>query len=112
MGCFVRATTLDGLPQPCNIFQGDMSFVGPRALMPDEIEVNYNGEASSLDEIPGYSERHQVLPGLTGLAQVCLPRNAPRRDKFRYDLMYVPSQSLWVDLKLSLFRSGSRSEGS
>ncbi len=78
-----------------------MSFVGPRALMPDEIEVNSNGEPTSLKEIPGYSERHQVLPGLTGLAQVYLPRDTPRRDKFRYDLAYVRSQSLWLNLKFT-----------
>jgi lipopolysaccharide/colanic/teichoic acid biosynthesis glycosyltransferase len=100
VGRFLRATALDELPQLWNIFRGDMSFVGPRALMPSEIEVNGNGGPIHLEAIPGYAERHQVRPGLTGLAQVYVPRDIPRKDKFRYDLLYVRHQSLWLDLRL------------
>jgi lipopolysaccharide/colanic/teichoic acid biosynthesis glycosyltransferase len=102
IGRLIRASALDELPQLWNILRGDMSFVGPRALMPTEIEVNSSGEAVPIDHIPGYTARQQVRPGLTGLAQVYLPRDAPRRDKFRYDLLYIKNQSLWLDLKLIL----------
>ncbi len=100
VGRFLRATALDELPQLWNILRGDMSFVGPRALMPSEIEVNGTGGPIHLEDIPGYAERHQVRPGLTGLAQVYAPRDIPRKDKFRYDLLYVRHQSLWLDLRL------------
>lgn len=102
VGRFLRATALDELPQLWNIFVGEMSFVGPRALLPEEIEVNGNGEVIPLEKIPGYEERHKVSPGLTGLAQVYAPRDIPRRQKFRYDLLYVKRQSLWLDIKLIL----------
>ena len=100
VGRFLRATALDELPQLWNIFKGDMSFVGPRALMPTEIEINGSGEAVSIERIPGYAERHQVRPGLTGLAQVYAPRDVSRRYKFRYDLIYIRNQSLWLDVRL------------
>ena len=99
-GCFLRATALDELPQLWNIFVGEMSFVGPRALLPEEIEVNRNGEPIPLDRIPGYEKRLLVRPGLTGLAQVYAPRDLPRRHKFKFDLLYVKSQTFWRDLKL------------
>ncbi|NIS71189.1 MAG: sugar transferase, partial [Proteobacteria bacterium] len=53
-----------------------------------------------IQEIPGYRERQAVTPGLTGLAQVYLPTDAPRRKKFRYDRLYIEKQSFWLDLKL------------
>ena len=100
VGSFLRATALDELPQLWNIFSGDMSFVGPRALMREEIEVNGNGELVPLEKIPGYVARHQVRPGLTGLAQIYGPRDLPRRHKFKYDLLYIKNRSLWLDLGL------------
>jgi lipopolysaccharide/colanic/teichoic acid biosynthesis glycosyltransferase len=100
IGRILRATALDELPQLWNIFKGDMSLVGPRALMPVEIEVNGNGETTPIDMIAGYEERHQVKPGLTGLAQVYAPRDIPRRHKFRYDLAYIQNRSFWLDVKL------------
>ena len=100
VGRFLRATALDELPQLWNIFKGDMSFVGPRALMPEEIEVSSNGDRVPLELIPGFTVRHSVRPGLTGLAQVYAPRDMPRKDKFRYDLLYIQRQSLRLDLKL------------
>lgn len=102
VGRFLRATALDELPQLWNIFIGEMSFVGPRALLPEEIEVNGNGELIPLEKIPGYEERHRVSPGLTGLAQVYAPRDIPRRQKFRYDLLYIKKQSPWLDIRLIL----------
>jgi lipopolysaccharide/colanic/teichoic acid biosynthesis glycosyltransferase len=79
-----------------------MSFVGPRALMPAEIEVNGDGAEVPIEKIPGFVERHTVRPGLTGLAQVYAPRDVPRRYKFRYDLVYIRNQCLWLDIKLIL----------
>jgi lipopolysaccharide/colanic/teichoic acid biosynthesis glycosyltransferase len=100
VGKVLRATAMDELPQLWNIFAGDMSFVGPRALVPEEVEVNGNGELIPIDEIPGYAERHQVRPGLTGLAQVYAPRDIPRRQKFRLDLLYIRNHTFLMDLRL------------
>jgi len=100
VGRFLRATALDELPQLWNILCGDMSFVGPRPLMPEEVEVSGTGERVPIDQIPGYVARHAVRPGLTGLAQVYAPRDIPRRYKFQYDLLYIRNQSLRLDLKL------------
>jgi lipopolysaccharide/colanic/teichoic acid biosynthesis glycosyltransferase len=102
VGRILRATAMDELPQLINILKGDMSFVGPRALRPEEIEVRDRrfNEPVSLENIHGYQERHAVRPGLTGLAQVYLPTDAPRYQKFRYDFLYIRNQSLFLDLKL------------
>ena len=100
VGRVLRATAMDELPQLVNILRGDMSFVGPRALRPNEKEVNGGAAAVALSSIPGYEARHAVRPGLTGLAQVYLPGEAPRRKKFRYDLLYIRRMSFWADLGL------------
>lgn len=100
VGRLLRATAMDELPQLWNIFCGEMSFVGPRALLPEEIERNGRGELVPLEQIPGFQGRHRVQPGLTGLAQVYAPRDIPRPRKFRYDLFYIKRQSLSLDLKL------------
>ena len=100
MGRILRATALDELPQLINILKGDMSFVGPRALRPAELEVHGNPETPKIQEIPGYRERQAVTSGLTGLAQVYLPTDAPRQEKFRYDLLNIKKQSFRLDLKL------------
>ena len=76
-----------------------MSFVGPRPLRPGEVDTTAE-HFVPLDAIPGYVERHQVRPGLTGLAQVHAPRDVPRDEKFRYDLEYVRTANSWLDLKL------------
>jgi lipopolysaccharide/colanic/teichoic acid biosynthesis glycosyltransferase len=102
VGRILRATAMDELPQLWNIFKGEMSFVGPRALLPEEIEVGAGGEPVRLETIPGHDERHRVTPGLTGIAQVFAPRDIPRRHKFRLDLLYVRKQSFGLDLKLIL----------
>lgn len=102
VGRFLRAAALDELPQLWNILRGEMSFVGPRALLPAEEEANGNGDPERLHELTGFEERHAVRPGLTGLAQVYAPRDLPRRQKFRYDLLYVRTRSLRLDLSLVL----------
>ena len=100
MGRLMRATALDELPQLWNIFVGDMSFVGPRALRPQEVESNGSGELLTIDQIPGGRERNQVRPGLTGIAQIFAPRDITRRNKFRYDRLYIRKQGFWFDVRL------------
>ncbi len=99
-GRLLRATAMDELPQLWNILVGDMSFVGPRALRPEEIEVGGDGTPVPLQAIPGYEARHRVTPGLTGIAQIYAPRDIPRRQKFKLDQLYVGKQSFWLDLRL------------
>lgn len=100
IGRVMRATAMDELPQLWNIFRGDMSFVGPRALAPGEIETRGNGQLVAIQDVPGYIERHRVRPGLTGIAQIFAPRDVPRRYKFKYDQIYVRHQGFWLDVKL------------
>jgi lipopolysaccharide/colanic/teichoic acid biosynthesis glycosyltransferase len=100
IGRVLRGTAMDELPQLINIFKGDMSFVGPRALRPNEKEVHGHPDEWDIRDIPGYRERHAVRPGLTGLTQIFLPGDTPRRKKFRYDLLYIRKRSFWLDLKL------------
>ena len=99
-GRVLRATAMDELPQLWNIFRGDMSVVGPRALRPGEIEARGNGQVVSVEAVPGFAERCSVRPGLTGLAQLYAPRDVSRRSKFRYDRLYVARQSFALDLRL------------
>ena len=101
-GRILRATAMDELPQLINIFKGDISFVGPRALRPKESEVHDGEYKMEIEKIPGYKERHSIKPGLTGLAQIYLPADALRRKKFRYDLLYIKKQSFWLDMKIIL----------
>jgi lipopolysaccharide/colanic/teichoic acid biosynthesis glycosyltransferase len=100
VGRLLRATAMDELPQLWNIFRGDMSFVGPRALRPGEIHARGDGRLVSLETVPGYRERHAVRPGLTGVAQVYADRDVPPRQKFRYDRVYLRRQGFWLDLRL------------
>jgi len=100
MGRVMRATAMDELPQLWNIFVGDMSFVGPRALRPGEIEALGDGRLEALEDVPGYADRSRVRPGLTGVAQIYAPRDITRRNKFRYDRVYIGRQSLWLDVRL------------
>jgi lipopolysaccharide/colanic/teichoic acid biosynthesis glycosyltransferase len=100
IGRAMRATAMDELPQLWSIFIGDMSFVGPRALRPGEIEVLGDGRLEALEDVPGYEHRARVRPGLTGIAQIYAPRDVPRRYKFRYDKLYVERQSFWLDVRL------------
>jgi lipopolysaccharide/colanic/teichoic acid biosynthesis glycosyltransferase len=102
VGRLMRATAMDELPQLWNILRGDMSFVGPRALRPGEIEAGRGGVLERLEDVPGFATRMSVRPGLTGVAQVYAPRDVPRRHKFRYDRIYVRRRSFWLDVRLIL----------
>jgi lipopolysaccharide/colanic/teichoic acid biosynthesis glycosyltransferase/glycosyltransferase involved in cell wall biosynthesis len=99
VGWILRATALDELPQLLNIWKGEMSFVGPRALPINEQQGREQGDVPD-EKIPGFHDRLQVRPGLTGIAQIFAPRDVPRRHKFRYDLFYVHRRSFWLDLRL------------
>ena len=91
-GTFLRSTSLDELPELVNILKGDRSIVGPRPLL-----VEY---------LPYYTEkekhRHDMRPGLTGLAQVNGRNNLTWEEKFSYDLEYVDHISLYMDLSVML----------
>ncbi len=108
IGGIIRKCALDEFPQLLNIFIGDMSFVGPRALLPAESEVwtnggKYtNGGMLNITQIPGYDKRITVRPGLTGIAQIFAPRDIPRKYKFKYDLLYFRKMSFLYDLQLIL----------
>jgi lipopolysaccharide/colanic/teichoic acid biosynthesis glycosyltransferase len=102
VGRVLRASALDELPQLWNIFRGDMSFVGPRALRPEEIDLDSQGVAVPLREIPGFTERVSVPPGLTGVAQIYAARDVSRRQKFRFDRLYIRRQSFMLDVRLIL----------
>ena len=90
VGHLLRATAMDELPQLINIWKGDMSFVGPRALAVGEVDPS----------MPRFHERHRIRPGLTGPAQILASRDAPLEEKFRYDLAYAMHGNFGDDLKL------------
>jgi exopolysaccharide biosynthesis polyprenyl glycosylphosphotransferase len=96
VGRFLRATSLDELPQLYNILRGDMSLVGPRPERPhfvDEFRSRY----------PSYEARHRVPSGLTGWAQVHgLRGDTSIDDRARFDNYYIENWSLWLDVKIIL----------
>jgi len=102
VGRVLRATAMDELPQLWNIFRGDMSVVGPRALRPEEIDVDSSGRPVPLRAIPGFAARSAIPPGLTGIAQIYARRDVSRRQKFRFDRLYVRRQSMLLDVRLIL----------
>jgi lipopolysaccharide/colanic/teichoic acid biosynthesis glycosyltransferase len=93
VGRVLRKTALDELPQLLNILHGDMSFVGPR---PQRTVLVH----AYLQNMPEFAERHRVLPGLAGLAQVAGNYYISPRQKLRYDRIYAQHASLGFDLKL------------
>lgn len=99
VGTMLRKTALDELPQLLSIFIGDMSFVGPRPLLPREVELNGN-DSIRIEDIPGFEKRVTIRPGLTGIAQVYAPRDLPRRYKFKYDLLYIRKTNFLLDIQL------------
>jgi sugar transferase EpsL len=90
LGRFLRASSLDELPELFNILRGEMSLVGPRPLLVQYLE-RYS---------PEQARRHDVLPGLTGWAQVNGRNALTWEDKFRLDVWYVDHWSFWLDLKI------------
>jgi sugar transferase (PEP-CTERM system associated) len=111
VGKIIRKLRLDEIPQVVNVLKGEMSFVGPRPERPFFTE-------KLKQEIPFYSLRHYVKPGITGWAQICYPYGASKEDaaeKLRYDLYYIKHMSPLMDLtilletvKIVLFGNGSR----
>ena len=100
VGRILRSMGLDELPQILNILAGDMSFVGPRSLAVGEIVKDNKGQKLKYENVPGFRERLQVRPGLTGLATIYIPKDAAPHRKFRYDLFYIRNQSICLDLYL------------
>ncbi len=89
-GLFLRSTSLDELPELINIIKGDMSFVGPRPLLTEYLDL-YNEEQR---------HRHDVRPGLTGLAQVNGRNLLGWEEKFNYDIEYVKNINFSEDIKI------------
>lgn len=90
IGKFIRATSLDELPQLFNVLKGDMSLIGPRPLVPRYLEL-YSKEQM---------RRHAVRPGITGWAQVNGRNSISWTKKFELDVWYVDHVSLWLDIKI------------
>jgi len=98
LGRFLRQARLDELPQMWNVLRGEMSFIGPRPERPDFIEELKR-------EIPYYTLRHLVKPGITGWAQILYPYGASVEDaknKLEFDLYYIKNYSLALDLYILL----------
>ncbi len=89
-GIFLRASSLDELPELWNVLKGDMSLVGPRPLL--------------MEYLPLYSpeqyRRHEVRPGITGWAQINGRNALSWEEKFKLDVWYVHNRSFWLDLKI------------
>ena len=90
LGNFMRNSSLDELPELWNVLKGDMSLVGPRPLLMDYLPI-YS---------PEQARRHNVRPGITGLAQVNGRNAISWEEKFKYDVWYVENQSFWLDMKI------------
>lgn len=90
VGKFVRSTSIDELPQLINVLKGDMSFIGPRPLLPQYLPL-YNKEQA---------RRHEVRPGITGWAQVNGRNAISWTRKFELDVWYVDHCSFLLDLKI------------
>lgn len=106
-GRYLRSLSLDELPQLINVLKGDMSLVGPRPLLPDYLPL-YNERQA---------RRHEVQPGITGLAQINGRNSLSWEERFELDVWYVDNVSFWLDLKILfqtvvkvLIREGINSE--
>ena len=89
-GNFIRKASIDELPQLLNILNGTMSFIGPRPLLIQYLPL-YSAEQQ---------RRHDVTPGISGLAQVKGRNNISWTEKFKFDVYYVDHFSLWLDIKI------------
>ena len=92
-GRFLRALSLDELPQLVNILEGTMSFVGPRPLIPEEDDIRQMRAKAGV---------YSALPGLTGWAQVNGRANVSDEEKVALDTEYLRTQSFWLDIKILL----------
>jgi len=90
IGKFIRSTSLDELPQLFNVLKGEMSFVGPRPLLIEYLDLYDDTQ----------KRRHDVKPGITGWAQVNGRNAISWEQKFEYDVWYVDNQSFWLDMKI------------
>ncbi len=90
LGRFLRATSLDELPELFNVLKGEMSLVGPRPLLIAYLPL-YNSEQA---------RRHDMPPGITGWAQVNGRNALSWQDKFQLDVWYIDHWSLWLDIKI------------
>ncbi|MBF9226525.1 sugar transferase [Acinetobacter baumannii] len=88
----LRSTTLDEMPQLINVLKGDMSIVGPRPQLADFMQ-HYT---------PRQMRRHEVRPGMTGLAQVNGRNNLSWEEKFELDVEYVEKHNIWLDFKIMI----------
>ena len=107
-GNCLRRTSLDELPELINVIRGDMSLVGPRPLLTQYLRLY----------TPEQARRHDVLPGITGWAQVSGRNALSWEDKFKLDVWYVDNRSFWLDLRILamtirtvLLRQGISQEG-
>ena len=91
-GLFLRASSLDELPELWNVLKGDMSLVGPRPLLIEYLDLY----------TPEQMRRHEVRPGITGWAQVNGRNAISWEDKFSFDIWYVDNQSIRLDIKILL----------
>lgn len=89
-GAFMRASSLDELPELWNVLKGDMSLVGPRPLLMEYLPL-YS---------PEQRRRHEVRPGVTGWAQINGRNALSWEEKFRLDVWYIDNRSFWLDLKI------------
>ena len=91
-GSFLRSTSLDELPSLFNVLKGDMSFVGPRPLLIEYLKLYDKNQL----------RRHDVKPGITGMAQINGRNSLPWQKRFELDLWYVDNESLFLDVKIMM----------
>ena len=90
LGVFLRRIDLDELPELWNILKGDMSFIGPRPLLPEYLHQYTEEEL----------KRHDVRPGFAGLAESYGRNNLTWEEQFRFDVMYAQTLTFWLDIKI------------
>ena len=90
IGLFIRKTGLDEIPQLLNILRGEMSFIGPRPLLPEYLPL-YDSFSR---------KRHLIKPGITGLAQVNGGNSLAWKKRFEFDIFYINNYSFILDLKI------------